>query len=122
MTGRIKFLGFRQNVHEVLAACDALAHPARYEAYGLVVREALCRNVPALVSAAAGVAEHYDGGLQQLLIQDPNEPDEICERLWNWRRNMDAVKERVAPLSNSLRGHTWESMAAQMIQLIEARN
>lgn len=122
LTGRIKFLGFRQDVHEVLAACDALAHPARYEAYGLVVREALCRNVPAIVSAASGVAEHYDGGLEQLLIQDPDEPDEVCERLWNWRRNMDTIKERVAPLSNSLRGHTWEAMAAQMIQLIEARN
>ncbi|HET8675036.1 MAG TPA: glycosyltransferase, partial [Blastocatellia bacterium] len=122
LTARIKFLGFRQNVHEVLAACDALAHPARYEAYGLVVREALCRNVPALVSAASGVAEHYDGDLRQLLIQDPNEPDEVRERLWNWRRNMDTVKEQVAPLSHSLRSHTWESMAAQMIQLIEARN
>jgi glycosyltransferase involved in cell wall biosynthesis len=122
LMGRIRFLGFRQNVHEVLAACDALAHPARYEAYGLVVREALCRNVPALVSAASGVAEHYHDGLRQLLIQDPNEPDEVRERLWNWRRNMDAIKERVAPLSRSLRDHTWEAMATQMIQLIEARN
>ncbi|HEX5734953.1 MAG TPA: glycosyltransferase family 4 protein [Blastocatellia bacterium] len=122
LTGRIKFLGFRQDVHEVLAACDALAHPARYEAYGLVVREALCRNVPAIVSAASGVAEHYDGRLRQLLIQDPNKPDEVRERLWNWRRNINTIKEEVAPLSNSLRSHTWEGMAAQMIQLIEARN
>ena len=54
---RMRFLGFRSDVPEILAALDALVHPARYEAYGLSVHEALCRGVPAIVSASAGVAE-----------------------------------------------------------------
>src|SRR5262249_41050288 len=53
---RIRFLGFRSDVPELLRACDALVSPTRYEAYGLVVHEALCAGVPALVSAASGVA------------------------------------------------------------------
>ena len=43
---RIRFAGFRTDVPQILAALDALVHPARYEAYGLSVREALCRGVP----------------------------------------------------------------------------
>ena len=63
LDGRIRFLGFRDDVSTVLAAADVLVHPARYEAYGLGVHEAICRGLPAIVSAAAGVAELYPAGL-----------------------------------------------------------
>src|SRR6185503_181100 len=42
---RIRFAGFRTDMPEILAALDVLVHPARYEAYGLSVREALFRGV-----------------------------------------------------------------------------
>ena len=57
----------------VFAACDLLIHPARYEAYGLAVHEALCRGLPALVSATAGVAERYPEDLGQLLAAGSRE-------------------------------------------------
>ena len=63
--------GFRRDMPAVFAACDLLIHPARYEAYGLAVHEALCRGLPALVTASAGVAERYPEDLGQLLLQDP---------------------------------------------------
>ena len=46
----VQFLGFRGDVPAVLAACDLLVSPARYEPYGLNVHEALCCGLPALVS------------------------------------------------------------------------
>ena len=57
--GSIAFLGFRDDVPDVLAACDLLVSPTRYEAYGLNVQEALCTGLPAIVSAGAGIAERY---------------------------------------------------------------
>ena len=42
---------FAADVAPVIAAADVLVHPARYEAYGLGVHEALCRGLPAIVSA-----------------------------------------------------------------------
>ena len=57
LASRICFLGFRTDVPCILAAADLMVHPARYEAYGLGVHEALCRGLPAIVSAAAGVTE-----------------------------------------------------------------
>lgn len=120
LTGRIRFLGFRDDVAEVLAACDALAHPARYEAYGLGVREAISRGLPALVSASAGIAEHYPAELHELLIPNPDDATDLSDRLWNWRRNMESVRERVAVMSQALRAHTWEAMAAQIVRLVEA--
>jgi len=50
----ITFLGFRNDVPDVLAACDLLVSPTRYEAYGLNVQEALCTGLPAIVQRRGG--------------------------------------------------------------------
>jgi len=99
LSGRINFLGFRADVPDVLAALDSLVHPARYEAYGLSVHEALCRGVPALVSASAGVAEQYPAALAELLIGDPDDAGELADRLTSWRRDIARFRSMVAPVS-----------------------
>ena len=113
---RIRFAGFRRDVPQILAALDALVHPARYEAYGLSVREALCRGVPAIVSASAGVAEQYPPELADLLIADPNDPAELGATLQSWRRDMERWRLAIAPLSAGLRSRTWDTMAAQITE------
>jgi glycosyltransferase involved in cell wall biosynthesis len=115
---RIRFAGFRTDVPEILAALDALVHPARYEAYGLSVREALCRGVPTLVSASAGVAEHYPPALGDLLIADPNDPEELCAKLLAWRRDMERFRLAIQPLSAALRSRTWDAMAGEIAECV----
>jgi len=116
---RMSFLGFREDVPDILAALDALVHPARYEAYGLSVQEALCRGVPALVSRSAGVAERYRPELQELLIDSPDDPGELEARLILWRRNLEQFRRLVMPLSNALRAHSWDSMARQIADCVQ---
>jgi glycosyltransferase involved in cell wall biosynthesis len=112
---RIRFAGFRADVPDILAALDALVHPARYEAYGLAVREALSRGIPAIVSRSAGVAEEYPPELGGLLIDDPDDPLELCATLMAWRRDLAATRAAVAPLSAALRAYTWDAMAARIV-------
>ena len=114
---RFRFLGFRDDVPRVLAALDALVHPARYEAYGLSVHEAICRGLPALVTASAGVAERYPAGLETLLIADPDDSHELVERLRGWRENLERYRTLVAPFSESLRARSWDQMAQQIVAL-----
>jgi glycosyltransferase involved in cell wall biosynthesis len=117
---RIRFTGERRDMPDVLAALDALVHPARYEAYGLSVHEALCRGVPALVSAAAGVAEQYPQTLSELLIDSPGDPAELAERLRRWRCDSDRFRSLVVPLSEKLRARTWDHMASDIAALVDA--
>lgn len=119
LESRIVFLGFRRDVPEVLAALDALVHPARYEAYGLSVHEALCCGIPALVSRRAGVAEMYPADLEDLLIANPDDPREIESRLLAWRHDLERVRRRVEPLSASLRVRTWDEMAGEIAAHVE---
>jgi len=117
--GRVAFLGFRSDVPDILAACDGLVHPARYEAYGLSVHEALCRGIPALVSASAGVAEQYPDRLADLLISDPDDATELIERLLGWRRSLERYRRLVAPLSEELRRRTWDAMAEEIVTCVK---
>jgi glycosyltransferase involved in cell wall biosynthesis len=120
LAGRVHFLGFRRDVAEVLAAADVLVHPARYEAYGLGVHEALCREVPAIVAANAGIAERYPADLAPLLIPEQASPAELAGVLRAWRADAAGWRERIRPLAASLRQRTWDEMSADIAAQVEA--
>jgi glycosyltransferase involved in cell wall biosynthesis len=111
---RIRFLGFRKDVPDILAASDALVAPTRYEAYGLGVQEALCTGIPALVSAAAGVAERYPSDLSELLLDRPESADAVEAGLMNWRRHQDRLSQATREFAVSLRRRTWQTMAQEI--------
>lgn len=119
LSQRIHFLGFRRDVPEVLAACDVLVHPARYEAYGLSVHEALCRRVPAIVSSSAGIAERYPLGLAQLKLRDPEDAVGLAEQLRAWASQRTRLEAAAAEWSDELRSRTWDTMADELIALSE---
>ncbi len=121
LQSRIRFLGFREDVPTILAACDALVSPTRYEAYGQAVHEALCCGLPAIVSKTAGVAERFTPGMRELWISDPEAVDELVERLWNWHDNIDRYRDAAHSLSQDLRLQTWDHMAGKIVELVESK-
>jgi len=50
----VKYVGYSENVNELMWAADALVHPAKYEAYAQVVSEALLCGLPVVVSHMVG--------------------------------------------------------------------
>jgi len=107
-------------VRRVLFAGDALASPTRYEAYGLAVQEAICCGLPAIVSRAAGVAERIPPPLDALLLADPDDADELADRLRAWRAGVDAHRAAARELSAALRAWTWDHMAARIVDIVES--
>jgi glycosyltransferase involved in cell wall biosynthesis len=53
--GRLRFLGYREDVAELVRGLDLLVCPSVKEGFGLVVLESLASGVPAVVSRSAGV-------------------------------------------------------------------
>lgn len=119
LAGRIQMLGFTERIADLLAAADVLVSPARYEAYGLNVQEAICCGVPAILSASAGIAERYPSTLSDLILRDPNDADELVERLLAWRSRVNLWKELVKPLGVELRRHTWRDMARDVLAVAD---
>jgi glycosyltransferase involved in cell wall biosynthesis len=116
---RVRLLGFTPRVNDVLAAADLLVSPVRYEAYGLNVHEAICRGVPALVSAQAGVAELFPVELRDTLLRDPEDIRELTSRLLQWRASADLWRGRFAPLGSRLQSYRWHDMARSIVDAVE---
>ncbi len=117
---RILFLGFRQDVHTVLAGCSCVVAPTHYEAFGLGVQEGLCRGLPAVVSENSGVAEIFPSALKPLLLPDSGNVDCLVRRLWLWRSNMADFQAAAVSFSQELLAYSWDQMAARIVTLIEA--
>jgi glycosyltransferase involved in cell wall biosynthesis len=117
---RVRLLGFTERVDDVYAAADLLVSPARYEAYGLNVHEAVSRGAAALVSARSGVAELFPASLDAMLLPDPEDADDLARRLAAWRAEPDAWRERFRPLASSLRRRAWDDMAAELVSFAES--
>ena len=119
LSRRVHFLGFRNDVPDVLTACDALIAPTRYEPFGIGVQEAICMGLPAFVSRIAGVSELYPESLHDLLLPDPSDVDDLVDRLRHWRSRTDEYRTACARFSDSLRRWTWDSMASQIAEIME---
>lgn len=113
---RIRFLGFRKDVPTLLAASDVLVHPARYEAYGLSVHEAICRGVPAIVIAGAGVAERLPREYAPLLLEQVT-PRHVETALRQWRCEVDRWRAITSTVAGAWRARTWDDMADEIIEL-----
>ncbi len=119
LENRIRLLGFTEKVKSVLAAADLLVSPVRYESYGLNVQEAICRGVPAMVSASAGVAEQYDAAFAPLLLPNPADAKDLGERLLDWQSNKEEWRTRFQPFGDRLRSRSWRDTAADFVSIVE---
>jgi glycosyltransferase involved in cell wall biosynthesis len=121
IAARIDFLGFRDNVPQLLAACDALVAPSRYEAYGLAVHEALCRGLPALVASTAGIAERYPVSLRGLILDDAQSSQAVALALEGWRRNASSLQPDLRAFADELRARSWDDVARDIVALSDGR-
>jgi UDP-glucose:(heptosyl)LPS alpha-1,3-glucosyltransferase len=70
-SNRIRLLGFREDIPELMAAADLLVHPARLDITGGVILEAIANGLPVIATAACGYAEHIDNAAAGIVVPEP---------------------------------------------------
>lgn len=65
---RVIFLGHREDVPELLSACDIFVLPSLHEALGLSVLEAMAAGRPVVATAVGGLKETVSDGVNGLLV------------------------------------------------------
>jgi len=71
VANRIKWLGHRENVPELMAAADIFIHPARYDTTGTVILEAIANGLPVVTTTACGYARHVSSANAGIVVQEP---------------------------------------------------
>jgi glycosyltransferase involved in cell wall biosynthesis len=65
---RIHVLGFRDDVPDLLRACDLLVHVARVEGFGYAVAEAMMAGLPVVAADVSSLPEIVEDGVTGLLV------------------------------------------------------
>lgn len=64
----VVFLGYREDVPELMHTSHVLVHPSHYEGYGLVLAEALASGLPILAAPVGGIPEVVGPDLRSHLL------------------------------------------------------
>ena len=64
----VRFLGFRTDIPDVIAAADLVVLPSVAEAFGLVVAEALYLGTPIVATHVGGIPEIVEDGIDGVLV------------------------------------------------------
>jgi glycosyltransferase involved in cell wall biosynthesis len=119
VTDRVRFLGVRTDIPELLASSDAFALPSLYEGSPLAVLEAMAAGRAVVSSAVGGVPELVADGITGLLIT-PSSIDELVVAL---RRVLGDVQLRAGlerrARERAVRDFAPEAMAARVVEVYE---
>ncbi len=79
LQNRVKFLGFRDDIPLLMAACDLVAHTSTApEPFGRVIVEAMLSGTPVVAAASGGAVELVTDGINGFLAT-PGNPQELTE-------------------------------------------
>jgi UDP-glucose:(heptosyl)LPS alpha-1,3-glucosyltransferase len=91
---RVHVLPYVANVMDLMFAADFLIHPARAEAAGQVIGEALLAGTPAIVSDICGYAGEVRRSGAGLVVPEPFDPRVFSDRIKAMLDRLPQMRER----------------------------
>ena len=86
---RVKFLGFRSDIPQLMAACDLVAHTSTApEPFGRVIVEAMLCGTPIIAAGAGGAIELIEHGKNGWLVP-PGDADKLADMIHHCDQNRD---------------------------------
>jgi glycosyltransferase involved in cell wall biosynthesis len=79
LENRVKFLGFRSDIPQLMAVCDLITHTSiSPEPFGRVIVEAMLSAKPVVAAKGGGATELVEHGVNGFLVT-PGEPEELAQ-------------------------------------------
>ena len=122
MSERVHFTGPTSDAGAFFAAADVFALPTQYEAWGLVIVEALASGLPVVTSRLAGASVAVKEGETGFLLDNPDDVNDIATKLRTILSRSDWNAEQI---SRSVAHYSWDEVLipyeAALIESAEKR-
>lgn len=119
LENRVHFLGFRQDVPDLMKAADFLVFPSRYEPFGLVVLEAMATGIPVITAATTGAAQLVtpDCGI---VLPDSDDTQALAEALNKLVKCDRQQRQQMGKAARAIaEHHSWANMGSNYVNLFE---
>ncbi len=91
LENRVKFLGFRADIPQLMAACDLIAHTSTSpEPFGRVIVEAMLCGKPVVATSSGGAVELVEHGVNGFLVT-PGQPQQLAQLIATCLQDSDAI-------------------------------
>jgi UDP-glucose:(heptosyl)LPS alpha-1,3-glucosyltransferase len=117
VTDRVSFHPFSKQIERFFAAADVFVFPTFFDAYGMVISEAMASGLPVITSRAAGAAELIDHGESGWLTTDPWSLDEIAGGLRALAADPGLRQRMGAAARSKIEEYTWDRTAEQTMAI-----
>lgn len=114
---QVHFTGPTSRVADYFAAADIFALPTQYEAWGLVIIEAMATGLPVLTSRLAGAAIAVREGETGFLLDDPADAEEIATKL---NRLVGSQHLSRSEIAQSVSKYQWSEVLLRYEQTLAA--
>lgn len=114
----VSFLGTRDDIEHIMAAADGFCLPSDYEAWPLVVFEAMASGLPCIltpVGSAPYVIRHGENGF----IVDSN-AESIAAKIRQLARDRSLCKSLGAAARRDAQQYSWQSISERYSQVVDA--
>lgn len=91
LSGKVVFLGWREDVSSVLNNSDIFVLSSAWEGFGMVLVEAMAAGKPVVATKVGGVPEVVEEGLAGILVP-PQDPVALAEAILTLAENKDLRK------------------------------
>jgi UDP-glucose:(heptosyl)LPS alpha-1,3-glucosyltransferase len=116
---RALFLGPTNHVERCYAAADALLLPTPYDAFAMVVSEAMASGLPVVVSREAGASELIESGVNGLLLEDVASVDELAGHMQSLAESRSFAARLGCAARKTVESMSWDEVARQTMQVYQ---
>jgi len=116
----VHFMGIRDDVRPYLWAADALIHPALYEAFGIVIAEAMAAGLPVLASRRTGAALSMLAGPETGCTLDALDVSGFGDAMTEVANRGEAERQRARAIcENIAQGYSIERMRGELLDFYD---
>jgi UDP-glucose:(heptosyl)LPS alpha-1,3-glucosyltransferase len=119
VTDRVTFLGPTNQVERIYAAADALVLPTPYDAFAMVVSEAMASGLPVIVSREAGVSEIIEHEVNGLLLDDVTSVPELAADMRSVLQDPSRARELGRAARSTVENMSWDVVASRTMEVYE---
>jgi UDP-glucose:(heptosyl)LPS alpha-1,3-glucosyltransferase len=108
---RVMLLPATDRIERYYAAADVLVLPTPYDAFGMVITEAMACGLPVITTPLAGAAELLVDGVHGRIVSSPTDVARLGEAMRSLAVDADARERMGGAAAALMREHTWDRVA-----------
>jgi UDP-glucose:(heptosyl)LPS alpha-1,3-glucosyltransferase len=119
VSARLRFLDATSTIERYYAAADLFVFPTPYDAFGMVVAEAMASGLPVIVSRTAGASELVTPEFDGIILDDPDDEGAIARSVRRLAGDEGLRRRLGTAAAEKMRDHSWDRVAARTLDVYD---